>query len=68
MVKFGERLKELRTERNLSRKTLSEKLKVSTRLISYWECGERECDFSALIKLADLFEVSIDYLIGYKDY
>lgn len=66
--KFSERLKALRIENNLSRGMLSEKLNVSVRLISYWENGERGCDFDMLIKIADMFSVSIDYLLGRKEY
>ena len=66
--KFFERLYELRMESNLSRAQLAEKLNVSVRLISYWENGQRECDFDMLIKIADLFSVSIDYLLGRKEY
>ena len=66
--KFPEQLIGLRIENNLSRIQLAEKLNVSTRLISYWENGQRECDFDMLIKIADLFSVSIDYLLGRTDY
>jgi len=66
--KFFERLNELRVESGLSRAQLAEKINVSVRLISYWENGQRECDFDMLIKIADLFSVSIDYLLGRKDY
>lgn len=66
--KFAEQLLSLRIENNLSRAELAEKLNVSVRLISYWENGQRECDFDMLIKIADLFAVSTDYLLGRKDY
>ena len=66
--KFFERLYELRVESGLSRAQFAEKLNVSVRLISYWENGQRECDFDMLIKIADLFSVSIDYLLGRKEY
>ena len=66
--KFSERINELRIENNLSRAELAQKLNVSVRLISYWENGQRECDFDMLIKIADLFSVSIDCLLGRKDY
>ena len=66
--KFAEQLVGLRIETNISRGELAEKLGVSVRLISYWENGQRECDFDMLIKIADLFSVSIDYLLGKKDY
>ncbi len=66
--KFMEQLKLLRLENNLSRASLAEQLNVSIRLISYWENGKRECDFDMLIKIADIFSVSIDFLLGRKDY
>ena len=65
---FNEQLIALRVENNLSRSQLAEKLNVSVRLISYWENGQRECDFDMLIKIADLFSVSLDYLLGRKEY
>ena len=68
MNRFAEQLFLLRTESSLSRVQLAEKLNVSVRLISYWENGQRECDFDMLIKIADLFTVSVDYLLGRKDY
>lgn len=66
--KFFERLSELRMESNLSRAQLAEKLSVSIRLISYWENGQRECDFDMLLKIAEFFSVSVDYLLGRNDY
>lgn len=64
MNSFASRLKELRVEKGYTRQMLADKLFVSVRLISYWENGMRECDFEKLIKIADLLDVSIDYLIG----
>ena len=66
--KFFERLSELRMESTLSRAQLAEKLSVSVRLISYWENGQRECDFDMLLKIAEFFSVSVDYLLGRNDY
>lgn len=68
MNKFKERIYTLRTENNLSRSQLATTLNVSTRLISYWENGARECNFDMLITIARYFDVSIDYLLGNKDY
>ena len=62
------RLVNLRKEKNLSRAEIGTILNVSTRLISYWENGERQCDFDMLIKIANCFSVSIDYLLGKTDY
>ena len=58
----------LRTESNVTRAQLAEQLNVSVRLISYWENGKRECDFNTLIKLADFFSVSVDFLLGRTEY
>ena len=66
--KFFEHLATLRAEKNISRAKLAQHLNVSVRLISYWENGKRECDFDMLIKIADFFEVSLDYLLGRKDF
>ncbi len=68
MKKFAERLKEIRLEKNVTRKFLALNLEVSERLISYWENDERECSFEMLIKIADFFDVSIDYLLGRTEY
>ena len=65
---FAKNLNELRKENGFSRVELSLKLGVSTRLISYWENGKRECDFNILIKIANLFSVSIDFLLGRVEY
>lgn len=65
---FAERFTELRTENGITRMQIAEKLSVSVRLVSYWENGQRECDFDMLIKIADFFSVSLDYLLGRKDY
>ena len=68
MNKFKERLRELRTEKGISRKQLANDLFISERLISYWENGERECSFDMLIKIARYFNVSIDFLLGNSDF
>lgn len=65
---FAKQLYSLRVENNFTRSQLADKLNVSVRLISYWENGKRECDFDMLIKIADLFSVSVDFLLGRKEY
>lgn len=66
--RFAEQLNSLRQESGLTRSQLAEKLNVSVRLVSYWENGQRECDFDMLIKIAEIFSSSVDYLLGRKDY
>ena len=68
MNKFSKRFYELRKEKGFTRTQVADKLFVSVRLISYWENGKRECDFDMLIKISEFFSVSIDYLLGKKDY
>ena len=67
MVKFAERIKELRLEKNLSRNALANLLQVNPRTISYWELGQRECNLEQLYNLALIFKVSTDYLIGLEN-
>lgn len=61
------RLKELREERNISQKYLGDLFNVAQNTISNWENGTREPDAATLMKLADIFEVSVDYLLGQTD-
>lgn len=67
MIKFAERLKELRNEINLSRNDLANLLQVNPRTISYWELGQRECNLEQLCKIAQIFKVSADYILGLED-
>lgn len=62
--KFGETLKELRTENGLGQTELAMKLNVSKGVISIWEHGLREPKLSNLLAIAKFFNVSLDYLAG----
>lgn len=55
---------ELRKERGLSQKDAAAKLGVSQALLSHYEKGIRECGQSFLIKVADFYGVTCDYLLG----
>ena len=61
------RLKELRKQRNISQIKLSMDLNTSQNTISRYETGVREPCLSELIRIADYFNVSIDYLVGLDD-
>lgn len=61
------RIKELRDEKRLSQKFLAEKIGTSQRNIGRWENGENEPTYTQLIKLADFFNCSIDYLVERED-
>lgn len=53
----------LRLSRSLTQIELAEKLNYSDKAVSKWERGESIPDISVLIKIADLFSVSLDYLV-----
>lgn len=61
---FPERLKLLRDELGLTQQQLGEKLNVSDATINRYERGQRNPDPDTLNFFADLFEVSVDYLLG----
>ena len=63
-VNFSERLKNLRKEKKLSQKKLAQEVKVTRATIGYYENRKRKPDLEKLIKLADFFDVSIDFLAG----
>lgn len=54
----------LRKERGLSQKQVAADLGISQALLSHYEKGIRECGLDFLVKAADYFEVSCDYLLG----
>lgn len=64
-IMFGERLKELRLKSKLKQSELGEKIGVSASIIGMYEQGRRFADQSTLIKLAEYFNVTTDYLLGH---
>lgn len=63
-VEFAKALKTLRTGCNLSQSALADALQCSKSAVSMWENGTRTPDFDMLVKLADFFCVSTDFLLG----
>ena len=61
---FKETLKKSRDEKGLSQKALADILGVSQGTIGNWESGVREPNFKTIEKLADFFDVSVDFLLG----
>lgn len=61
---FKERLKELRISSPYTQKEIAKKLNISVSAYQYYEAGKNEPNIEKLITLADLFNVSIDYLVG----
>lgn len=61
---LGQKIKKLRTEKNLTQKDLADRLYVTFQTVSKWENDENEPDVSTLRELAKLFDCSLDYLLS----
>ena len=61
---FGQKLKKLRTEKNLTQKDLADQLHVTFQTVSKWESDINEPDFSTLKEIAKLLNCSIEYLFS----
>ena len=61
------RLKKLRKERKISQLKLAFDLNMNQNTISRYENMERQADYETLVKFADYFDVSVDYLLGRVD-
>lgn len=67
MIKFSERLKELRQERGLKQREMAEICGLKLRGYQCYEYATSCPDFDGLVFLADYFNVSTDYLLGRTD-
>lgn len=61
---IGKKISTLRKERNLSQQELAEKLNVSNKTISKWECGRGTPDIESLNKLSKIFNITLDEFIN----
>ena len=61
------RLKKMRKEKGISQLRLALDLNMNQNTISRYENLEREADYETLVKIADYFNVSLDYLLGRTD-
>lgn len=61
------RIAMLRKEKGLSQISLSLKLNVSQKMISAYENGKSEPSIATLMQMADIFNTSVDYIIGYTN-
>jgi transcriptional regulator with XRE-family HTH domain len=64
---FAKRLKELREEHQLTQEQLADKIDTNKQTLSRYEKNQREPGINIVAKIADFFEVSIDYLAGRKN-
>lgn len=67
MNQLAQQIKKLRIGQNLSQDDLTEKLYISRQAVSKWENGEATPDSDKLVQLAEIFGVSLDYLVLGKE-
>lgn len=61
------RIKELRTEKGLLQSDVAKYIGKSERIVGFYEKGERDPNTDTLLKLSELFDVSVDYILGKSD-
>ncbi len=64
---FKERLSKCRQDKNMSQTAVAEKLSITRQAYNHYETGQRQPTQETLSQLADLFGVSVDYLLGRTD-
>ena len=62
------RLKELRLKNNLTQKEIADYLNIKQNTYSQYENGKRQVPTEIYMRLADYYDVSLDYLLGRKDF
>ena len=65
---ISEKIRKLRNDFNISQVTLAKELGVTKQCVSNWENDNILPSIEMLIKIADFFDVSIDYLLGRTEY
>ena len=66
-MNIGKIIRELRKEHNMTQTDLAKELCTTQDTISLWELGKSLPDATNIVKLAKLFDVSSDYLLGIED-
>ena len=67
VMSFSDRIVQLKNERKLLQKDIASSIGLSLRAYQYYEKGQKEPTLSVLLRLADYFDVSLDYLVGRSD-
>ena len=65
---FGQRMQRLREKKRVSRRVVADFVQTSQNSISRYERGERLPDIATASRIAEYFEVSLDWLIGYEEW
>ena len=64
---FSDRLKTTRTAKNITQKAMAEHLGIQETSYQLYEYGKREPNHENTVKIADILDISIDYLLGRSD-
>ena len=65
---LGKRVRDLRTDANISQTTLAEYLGLGKTAVSMLETGQRATSVDVLVRLSEYFDVTIDYLVGKSEF
>ena len=65
---FSDRLRELRKSAGLTQQQISEMLNIRQQSYARYENGTGEPNLDTVVKIAGIFEVSVDYLLGISEY
>ena len=66
-MNMGDKLKSLRIEKKLTQKQIADRIGLAISAVSSYESGTRYPSYDVLVKLARIFHVSTDYLLGMSD-
>lgn len=66
-VKIGKTISKLRSNKGLSQRDFASLIGVSNGAVGMWETNKRQPDLEMVLKIADYFNVSTDYLLGHKE-
>lgn len=66
-LSFGEKIRNLREDKDLNQTQLANKTNMTQRKISYIECGKCEPSIDDIVAFCNFFKVSSDYLLGLKE-
>lgn len=67
MVDFSQRLKKLRVDKHLTQAQVAKRVGVTASMVSSYETDIRLPSYDVMMRLADLFGVSVDYLLGREE-
>ena len=67
VIELFRRIRDLREDHDLTQKEMAKKLNCSQQVYSNYELGQRDIPTDILIKLSDVYDVSVDYILNITD-